>query len=65
MKKKERKFRVSIKRNNDFAYFINKANADDFYIYTGRVWALKEDKTYKESDLVIEGSYVKHVKNLF
>lgn len=63
---KNRKFKVSIKKNNNFAYFINIDNSDDFYIYKGSwVNALKKKDIFPETDLRIEGSYVTHVSGIF
>lgn len=62
---KPKKFRVSIKKNNNFAYFINKANPEEFYIYSGSwITALKESKTYNETDLRIEGRYVTQIAGI-
>ena len=60
---KSKKFKVSIKQNNDFAYLINIDNADEFYIYENNS-RLTDGKIYKESDIVIEGRFVKSIKNI-
>ena len=57
-----RQFRLVVKRRNDCVYFINIDNPDDFYVYeTAHFSSVRANHIYRESQLHIEGRFVKNI----